>query len=428
MATTQVHLGKTETTGNAPSSALTTWAGLAVGSPHFATTEVRGTVVWPVAGVFANLLITGVVAPGAGKSWTFTVRKNGVDTALTVTISDTATSARDSTHTVSVAAGDSVTLQAVPSGSPTAISLVTVAVEFTSTGTGESGYAGQPTSTAIVATAARYQGVFRMNLLFAATTATSGAARSLAAAAGTITALYAFLDGTPGAGKNYTFSIYKNGVRQDGTAGTPDTRVVVADSATTGATTAFSLGVAAGDVLTLESLPTGTPTARRVGASVRFVATTDGQSQFCGCSDAAPSASATQYTRMPYAGSNAWTATESDETLSRVVSGISTFTLAGLRVRVDTAPGTGKSLTYSVRKNAASPAGIPSVPIADTATSGTDATGTVSLADGDTLNLRAVPAGTPTLPGAMLWGLIQTMGGAAPAAVETVQPFVILPC
>src|SRR6266853_3709972 len=66
---------------------------------------------WPVVGTFRNWVISTDVAPGVGKTCTYTVRKNGVDTALTVTLSGTQTTGSDLTHSVSVALGDHLVLK-----------------------------------------------------------------------------------------------------------------------------------------------------------------------------------------------------------------------------------------------------------------------------------------------------------------------------
>ncbi len=58
-------------------------------------------------------------APGVAKSYTFVVRKNGADTALTVTISGNNTTGADTTHLVFVSPGDVVTVKCTPSGNPT---------------------------------------------------------------------------------------------------------------------------------------------------------------------------------------------------------------------------------------------------------------------------------------------------------------------
>jgi hypothetical protein len=86
------------------------------GSLAPSSTENFRNIVMPVAGTLKNLYIrNGTTQSGTG-SIVFTLRKNGVDTAITVTFtnSDGATATKsDTTNTVSVAAGDLICLKAV---------------------------------------------------------------------------------------------------------------------------------------------------------------------------------------------------------------------------------------------------------------------------------------------------------------------------
>lgn len=59
-------------------------------------------------------------APGAGKSWTFRVRKNGVDTDIVVTISESDTDGSDLVNTVNVSDDDYLDVSCAPSGTPAA--------------------------------------------------------------------------------------------------------------------------------------------------------------------------------------------------------------------------------------------------------------------------------------------------------------------
>jgi len=66
------------------------------------------------AGVLRNLYIQQRVSNGAGVTNTFTVRKNGVDTALSAAITN-GTQGEDTSNEVSVAAGDQISLKLVTS-------------------------------------------------------------------------------------------------------------------------------------------------------------------------------------------------------------------------------------------------------------------------------------------------------------------------
>jgi hypothetical protein len=58
-------------------------------------------------------------AAGNGNTWTFAVRKNGVSTGMTCTVTGTtAVSCNDVTHTVVFLAADTIDLIAAPTSSP----------------------------------------------------------------------------------------------------------------------------------------------------------------------------------------------------------------------------------------------------------------------------------------------------------------------
>jgi hypothetical protein len=77
--------------------------------------------VLPSAGTLRNLRIQADVAPGAAKSWIVTVEKNGSDSTLTAQLSGASqTTASDLSHTVSVAAGDAISIKVAPAGTPAA--------------------------------------------------------------------------------------------------------------------------------------------------------------------------------------------------------------------------------------------------------------------------------------------------------------------
>jgi hypothetical protein len=79
------------------------------------TTESITGVVVPRAGIIRNLAVSLQTAPGGAVSVTWTVRANGADTALAVTITGTATSGTSATP-VAVSAGTTLTVRHVPSG------------------------------------------------------------------------------------------------------------------------------------------------------------------------------------------------------------------------------------------------------------------------------------------------------------------------
>lgn len=78
------------------------------------TTETKFRV--PAACILSALYIQARTGP-TGDGITFTVRKNGVDTALVATLAAAGTQAADTTNSVTCAAGDQVSIKAVGGGS-----------------------------------------------------------------------------------------------------------------------------------------------------------------------------------------------------------------------------------------------------------------------------------------------------------------------
>jgi hypothetical protein len=73
-----------------------------------------------VAGVFSDFKVSLSGDPGGGATqYAFTVRKNGVDTAIACTIAGTATVCSDAANTVTFAAGDLLSVRCIPSNTPT---------------------------------------------------------------------------------------------------------------------------------------------------------------------------------------------------------------------------------------------------------------------------------------------------------------------
>lgn len=346
--------------------------------------EGRVTHPWAAAGNLRNLKI--VLGANATGTQTFTVRKNGSDTAMAVTI--TAGNASGTyTGDLSVAAGDTLALKIVGAGTP---QFVFASVEFEGSTTAQSAYATSVSGGLNSNSANRYNALFRGADQWAGTEDHSS--RNIVAVSGVINALYVRLDAAPTAGNSWIFSIYKNGVKQDGSGGTVDTRVTIADAATSGNAT-FSLPVAGGDYVSLECDPVSTPTQTRVQYACRFTADEDGWSQFCGRTSSSLNTGSTVYNNPSFKGqSNPWTTTEADHD---VPGGLTSFVLSGLVAGLSGTPGVGKSYTLDGRVNAATPTGAPVVTIADVATQGSGA-GSMTVTPSDLLTIRSVPSGTPS--------------------------------
>jgi hypothetical protein len=369
-----------------PSTISTSYCGITRGN-FVTTSELAGSQCWSAAGSFDNLLVTISTAPGSGKSYAFTLVINGTPSSLTVTISDLNTTARLTGTSVSVAAGDRLTLKCVPSGTPASMTNCEFTIEFVGSVSNQSGY-GFPI--AITSnSAARYQGA----LLGTSWFTTNGAGvRDVVSIAGTLTRLDVLQSAASGVGKTYTYVINKNGTPQDGTSGTPNTTVTISgNSATTGSAT-FSLSLSAGDTIEISCTPTSTPSTVSAGCSVAFTSTVGGYAMMPGSNGSAPSTGSTNYAPPQNIGASWGVAEGSND----VTAAITTVTLSKLYVELEGSPGSGKNYTYSYRRNTTSPGGTPSVQVADAATTGNDTSNSIAIADGDVWTIRSVPSGTPT--------------------------------
>jgi hypothetical protein len=104
---------------NISSTTATRYAG--IGDDDATETVVQ--LPLPVSGTLRNLRVRASVAPGAAggsvQQWTFTVRINGANTALSCVVAETATACSDLANSLLITEGQLISMQIVPSGNPT---------------------------------------------------------------------------------------------------------------------------------------------------------------------------------------------------------------------------------------------------------------------------------------------------------------------
>lgn len=339
--------------------------------------EASQAMVVATAGTFRNLRVVTSAAPGVGKSWTVTLRVNGSSSALTVTISGTDTDEEDITHDVSVSAGDVIALQFTPSGTPSAMT-PSVSLEFDSTTAGASMYGSG--SGNIVA-------ISRATALFGGDTSGNWSNEACVnAVEGDFTALYVSLDGAPGTG-SYTFAIQKNGTLQDGSGGTVDTRVTIANAATSG-NASFTLPCSPGDLFRLSVVPASPGTSRRPRYGVCLIADTPGVSNFSSSPTDNTNGGATEYFAPCGDASGLFTGTEADH---QATAGVA-FELHSLQFALSSVPGGATAYTATLRVNGSDTALAATISGASASASDSD---TVSIVPGDLLSLKMAPTGVP---------------------------------
>lgn len=93
------------------------------------TNEFDASLVMPISGTFTGMRGYQINSPGAGNSRIYTLRKNGVNTSMTFTIADSATTGSTSSNSFTVAAGDKVSL-IIDEGGATSNTRIKVGVIF----------------------------------------------------------------------------------------------------------------------------------------------------------------------------------------------------------------------------------------------------------------------------------------------------------
>lgn len=359
-----------------------TVAGAAGGS---STNQYRIPV--PAAGTFSLLRVRLPAALTTG-SIQFDVYKNGSSTGLTTTLTAggaTAQENSDTTHSFSVNAGDDIVVLATPSSTPDPISFTQIGLVFEATTAGQ--------SIMLMAHAATASDTFLspgMQINGAEATV-----QAIAPCAGTFTALYARRNTSPG-GHTVTYTLRINGA---------DTALAAAVTSTTTVSDTDSIAVAAGDLISIGVVATGgAPASSAGGVGLLFVPTVSGEAMVFALATSGFSNSASRYLAPSQAIAQA---TEAD---AQGVAPVA-FMMKKLRVRVNTAPGSGKSWAFTGRKAGASQALTCS--IADSATTGSDASNSFSVAAGDVLGTLIAPTSTPAALSNLSVSYVAYTGAAA---------------
>lgn len=222
-------------------------------------TIIDGQIVAPANGTFTKIQALVSAAPGAGgsgKSRTFALNVDGTDSALTTTISETATTG-SATGSIAVTAGQLLTISSVPTSTPaSAKGYVSLVFVPSTSGQFVLPLAGRFTlSTA----ASKYAAVIGDGI--SNSWQTQALSKELSAAAFTAKNIYIKLSAAPtGATKSYTFTLY------NGTNTTALTKAII-DTATAG-NYATDVSIAAGDALSINSTPANTPASAKALVSV----------------------------------------------------------------------------------------------------------------------------------------------------------------
>jgi len=360
-------------TSSAPSTSAVNYNSVnPAGTGSWGTGESgRGEVI-PHAMTLDNLMVTLTTTPGATGSYAFEIMKNGVASGVSVTIANPATTGTSATS-ISVAAGDYISMRCTPTGTPAATGIVYWSIRMDAS----TGYAVMGVNVGLPSAAAtNYQAPLARTLI----SATEATISQIVPVAGTFNNLYLR------AGSAYTgahaYTLFKNGVAQSLTATLTNPAGGGGASDTTN-----SVAVVAGDLVSLRIVTTGTPVSTPVSHAMKFTPTTDGYSFLSSSQINSNSASAANYNQILGADTT-WNATENQR-----FSITQAMTITGMYGSIGVAPGAGKSVAHTYRNAGVSSAATLSYVTNTTA----NITGlSISVASGASSGILSTPTGTPT--------------------------------
>lgn len=337
-------------------------------------TEANNRCIMPCSGTINGMSIYLAAAPGAGRSWTYTLRVNGVDSALSVTVANPAVTG-SSFVDVAVSAGDIVNWKITPSGTPTGSAACRILTEFTPDVANQFAYHGGIASTLVAINT--YSSLLHYTSSIQSTDSNILARDIVAMDNGTIRNFYVSLASAPPAGVDYTFVINKNGVEEASSV------VTVTSASATVSVSGLSIAVARGDMLGFKvKAKTGTGNARQACWGLVIEPAVSGEFMWAGTPRggfyATPGSSLNWgYT---YATTNLGDG-NSAEALNALPFPL---LFKNLIVKLVTAPGVGHTRTFT---NVQSSGGTPTVTIAGASVDGVD-TAEYTLPAGGTFHLN----------------------------------------
>lgn len=293
----------------------------------------------PVPGTLQNWHVRARSTLSAGQTRTLHVQKNGVTAVSSVALSDSVIEGVTATG-VTLAAGDYINFAQTRVNNPGSQTIVSAWDWVPDDGESQIyAFATATPSTSVTEHLALYGADDALG------TSSHASEASLIGTAGTFTGMACRVRvAAPGAGNSYTIVLVLNGVVQDGSGGTVDTRVIIADTNVQN-NAAFTLPVVPGDLISVQITPAGGPALTNLGGAVSFVSDSPQVTQYGSTPDFLNTPG--DFFILPNSTPSVEGATESAQ---EFIGGVTPITFTGIRVKIP-APGVGNSRTFTLRKN-----------------------------------------------------------------------------
>lgn len=341
--------------------------------------------------------------PGVGNTITLTARVNGADSALTAQITNGNSSAYDSTHQVSVVAGDRIAFKCATSASLGGDFYIIHIAAIITTASSTSMVCGYSGGNNTLTSGTNY---WALQNVYGSST-TEADVSQVMPTAGNFTKIYVYHDTPPGAGTSYTYTLRVNGVDSILTVNLADANNAANDTHT--------VAVVAGDLVSLKQTVTGAVVASKLKFGLKFAPTIDGEAVILGVTVNNFSTSDTE--NMGIVGGQSPNYINTGEYYASGVFLTDAFTVQKLYLVDTVAPGVGKSWNYYFLNNYA--VSTLTAPIADAATTGNNTASSVVAAVSTYIGFVAKPTGSPAATKTK-WGLVfyQAPAGAGSTGVD----------
>ena len=346
------------------------------GGEAWITSNTQHLTLFPDAGTLSDLRIELAGAPGAGSSVSFTVRQDTgagpVATALTCTVSGTATDCHDTSNSITVAPGDMLDIEASPAGAPVASH-----VHYTAK------YLSDTANHSMLTGKAEDGSDTYLALHGAFSSATEFKAETIFPTNGALTSLRVNLSDAPGVGQSRSFTVNKNG--------SPTAlSCTILDAATTCSDTVNSATFAAGDTAVLVHTKSGAvaDTTRIRNATV-FNPSTPGEFIIAMGNEQNTNTASSRYYAVNTGDHN----TSGDEGDKDQLA--QAMTIKAIHVEMDTDPddgGAGEAYQFTLRQNGSDTALHCLVSTGSTTCNGA---ANVAIADDDLLSMQLTPNNSP---------------------------------
>lgn len=329
-------------------------------------------------------------SPGIGSTYQFTIRLNGADTNLSVSITGSDTQKFIVDQNVNVTPTDKIGIECTPTSTPT-IRSATWSITFESEGEGTS-YIVNGQQNLLNGAVPSESNQLMGGSDWAATSIGSVNKNNIIPLSGVFRDLYIELDGVAGTGSNgWIFTIGTNGTDTGMT-------VNILGATTNGSDTSNTVTMSPGNFINLIATPRGTPNNRRVKWGIVFEADEADNFFIVGGGTESLSNTTTEYNYLQSADS-AWNVTESEnEALSQCMR------LSNFYVNTGVPPGSNTSYTFTIRKNGAD------TPLSVQITGSPDFTGSnvtdfVEFDNFDKVTIKCTPTNSPAVTDAA-WGVV----------------------